>query len=379
MKIGINGLQLGNKFAGLGRYTKNLLVNIANIDKNNEYYYFLRKDNKSIYEINQRNFHSVTYDVLLKNKIKRFFLEQMTIPKVSKQRGINIVFSPGPVMVLRGEFKKVFCLHDVRKLLFPKMLNPIDRIYYSIMIRKSVKTADLIFTVSNYSKQDIIRYFNYPDDKIIVTYDAVDEGFKKISHKEKLMSIRDKYNIRGSYILFVGEIMKIKNVLRIIRAYAAINNRIKAKLVLAGRPGNIFNEAKALVKTLGIDEDVLFLGWTSDEDLQLLYSAADVFVFPSLYEGFGMPVLEAMACGVPVITSNTSCLPEIAGDAALLVNPEDIESITNSMIRVHKDKVLYQELVERGFKQVKKYSWEKTAKDTIVPMEKLGMNLHRNE
>ena len=375
MNIGINGLQLGNNYAGLGRYARNLLGNIARIDHKNEYYLFLRKDNQKIYEVNQENFHTIVYDVLSRNRVKRFLLEQLSIPKVSESKGVHILFSPGPVLILRGKCKKVFCLHDVRKLLFPMMLKPVDRFYYKIMIRKSLKNADMVFTVSNYSKMDIIRHFHHPEEKIVVTYDAVDENFRRVEQREELRKIREKYKIQDDYILFVGEIMKIKNPLRIIQAYAEISKRICKKLVLAGRPGNAFNEARALVNRLGIEKDVLFLGWVPDEDLRLLYSSADLFVFPSLYEGFGMPVLEAMACGVPVITSNTSCLPEIGGDAAVYVNPEDIEDISRAILEVHQNKGLQRELVEKGYKQVKLFSWEKTAEHTLKHLERLGENV----
>ncbi|MFC1755619.1 glycosyltransferase family 4 protein, partial [Thermoproteota archaeon] len=235
----------------------------------------------------------------------------------------------------------------------------------------SIKGADRIIADSQNTKNDILKYYGADEEKIKVVHLAPDKVYKPIQEKELLDKVRAKYNLISNTIFSIGIIEPRKNIANLLEAFKILKESygLDYKLAIAGSKGKNgdlpYNEVFHKVKELGLEKDVIFLGFVPREDVPLLYNIADLFAFPSLYEGFGLPVLEAMACGTPVVTSNISSLPEVAQDAALLVDPYNVGELAKAMQRVLTDKALQTQLCEKGLAQARKFSWEKTAKKII--------------
>ncbi len=233
----------------------------------------------------------------------------------------------------------------------------------------SVRKAKQIFTISKSSKDDIIKEYGIPGYKIAVTHPGIR---KEISNKKQAISmdnLKSKYKIKGDYILFVGTLQPRKNIIRLVEAFSKIKSDVK--LVIVGKKGWLYEEILESPKKFDIEDRVKFLDFVPDEDLPLFYKNALCFVLPSLYEGFGLPVLEAMQYGCPVITSNISSLPEVGGDAALYIDPLNVNDIKKNLELIIQNSELRQKLIKKGYEQVKKFSWEKTARETLSALEGL--------
>jgi glycosyltransferase involved in cell wall biosynthesis len=263
--------------------------------------------------------------------------------------------------------KSVVTIHDTDFLDIPEYLDPEWVAYKDKFTRLSTKRAKLIITVSHYIKNKIVRCLKVPANKIRVIYHGVSKHFYPNKDKLLIKRITGKYGIMGPYILFVGTFHKNKNLIRLLEAFKhlKISTKLPHRLVLAGGKGGLYEDVLDSIVKFELTELVYLPEYISDEDLPILYNGADSFVFPSLFEGFGMPVLEAMACGTPVITSNLCSLPEVVGDAALRIDPYSTDSIAEGIYKVLSDSRLYNELVSRGLERAKQFSWEKTAKETL--------------
>lgn len=260
--------------------------------------------------------------------------------------------------------KRITTVHDMAFRAFPETVRLKTRTMLQVSLEKSCKRAHRIMVVSEFTRQELIKYMNVPADKIFVAYNGVDTGvFYPRTDPQALQRTRDKYGIPDSYFLYLGTLEPRKNIERLIEAYAALRSKRPdcPVLVLAGRKGWLYNTIFQRVAQLHLEERVLFTGYVEDGDAPFLLSGAHAFLFPSLYEGFGMPPLEAMACGVPVLTANTSSLPEVVGDAALLVDPYDVDSILFGMERLLDDEQLRRDLAEKGRARAALFTWEASA------------------
>ncbi|GFR34433.1 glycosyltransferase family 4 protein [Thermobrachium celere] len=240
-----------------------------------------------------------------------------------------------------------------------------------------VQNSDIIITVSNYSKKDIMRIFDVDENKIKVTYLAADDYFKPIDENICKDYLNKKYNINFDYLLYIGGFSPRKNVKSILLAYSRLIKDIKDKykVVIVGSSKDEHSFLISLANSLNISENVIFTGYVPYEDLPYFYSGATLFLYPSLYEGFGLPPLEAMSCGTPVITSNVSSIPEIVGDAALLINPFDAEQLKNSIEELIHDENKRNSLAIHGYEHSLKFSWNKTAKETLNIYKEAKNNL----
>jgi glycosyltransferase involved in cell wall biosynthesis len=225
--------------------------------------------------------------------------------------------------------------------------------------------------MTNRGKQDIIHYMSASPDKLHVIYESYNE-LCRLMDRIDLARVKEQYSLPDRFILFVGGVTPSKNLGNLLRAYGQIRQAFPHKLVLVGFKRWKFQKDFALVDRLGLHDRILCTGFIPDEDIPALYNLADVFVFPSLYEGFGMPVLEAMACGCPVITSKTGCSPEVAGGAALLIDPYHPDEIAESIRRVLTERALREQLIRKGLQRVQQFSWENTAKATLALFESLA-------
>lgn len=270
----------------------------------------------------------------------------------------------------------VATVHDISYELFPRAFSSRDRVILKTLVPQTLRKADAIITVSESSKRDIVRHYGTPEEKITVVYQPVAPVFRVLPRDDALKERLARYNIREPYILAVGNLEPRKNLNRLILAYARLLSigTYNGSLVLVGKSKSKWPESTLfrLVRELGLDSRVHFTGYVSDEDLVALYNGADVFVYPSLYEGFGLPPLEAMACGCPVVASDTSSLPEVVGSAGLLARPQSEDAIAWAVSRLLLDPGLRQTLIERGLQQVQRFSMLAAAKQTLQIYERVA-------
>lgn len=261
--------------------------------------------------------------------------------------------------------KVITTIHDMTYELYPETMDKRNLKRIKSDIQYSVDRSDKIITVSESSKNDIIKFLNVDESKIEIVYNGVDyEKFNKYYTEDIKLIVRNKYNLPQNYILYMGTLEPRKNIDSIIEAFALIKKQKdfdNIKLVIAGKKGWLFEDIFNLVDKLNLKDHVIFTDYVDETDKPIIYNMAKLFVFPSLYEGFGIPVLEAMASSVPVIASNVSSLPEVAGNAVILVNPKDIEGIAKNIIKILSDDDLKNELVRKGHIQAQKFTWEASA------------------
>jgi glycosyltransferase involved in cell wall biosynthesis len=349
------------KRTGVANSIINLVKAISEIDKENNYYLCCRlsrwKHYRYLPHIGQNNFRFK----IIQEPFNLFFPKQ-----------IDIFHSGGTRLPSYKIAKTIVTIHDVFPLISDEYtLNEqhekrIKRYY------ESSPRATRIRTSSNFSKKEIVEHLKVPEEKIDVIYNGIDESYYQ-RPEEEVEGTRKKYGLAQDYIFHVGVITQRKNVLRMLKAFHLASHEIKGdcQLVMAGRFSWDKEEFLKTMNDLSLNQKVKLLGYVPDSDLPSLYSGAKIFFFPSLYEGFGIPVLEAMACGTPVITSNLTSLPEVAGDAALLVDPYDTEALASALLKLLENKSLREELKERGFNRTKNFSWKKAAQEMIRAYETL--------
>ncbi len=291
------------------------------------------------------------------------------------RRPPDVLFVPAHVLPIVHPRRSVVTIHDLGYLYYPEAHRPLDRLYLDLSTRYNARAAAHLIVDSLATKRDLVERYGTNSDKITVIHPGYDkETFQPVRDEGAIEAIKAKYGIASDYILFVGTLQPRKNLVRLIEAFASmqVGKYANLQLVIAGKKGWLYQEIFRQVEEFGLEDRVVFTGYVPEGDLPVLMSGARLFVFPSLYEGFGLPVLEAMACGVPVACSNVSSLPEVAGDAAVLVDPLDVEGMAVAIERVLGDEDLRGELIERGFEQAKKFSWEKCARETLKVLEMVG-------
>lgn len=360
MRIGIDARLVYYRRAGISQYTLSLLQELATLDQDDEFIILQSRKDKSIL-VNRPNFYKSPLWTPPHHR-----LEQLILPLEIATRALNVLHSPDFIPPFRRNCRSVITIHDLNFLLYPDFLTPESARYYG-QIDQAVRNCDHIIAVSESTKRDIIRLTGAAESKITVVYEAASPIYQPLREEEFLQAVRARLGIPNDFILFVSTIEPRKNVPTLLRAYKQLldNYHAEVNLVLAGEKGWLADEVFSLIEELGIQERVCFLGHVSPEDLQGLYNAARMLVHPALYEGFGLTTLEAMACGTPVIASNTSSLPEVVGDAALLVEPKDVDGMTVAMWRLLTDDALWQQLADKGIKRARRFSWRKAALETL--------------
>jgi glycosyltransferase involved in cell wall biosynthesis len=285
------------------------------------------------------------------------------------QRPPDVLFVPAHVIPFRLPPShlpvSVVTIHDLGYHAFPQTHTFWQRLYIEASTRWSVHVARRVIAVSQATAYDLQRLYHTPAERIRVVHEAPAQALAVTA--EQIAAVRQRYAIERPYSIFVGTIQPRKNVTRLLQAYAWLyrNTAVTWELLFVGASGWLSESLHEQARSLGLAEQVRFLGYVPDDDLPALVKGALFFSFPSLFEGFGLPVLEAQRYGVPVLTSNNSSLPEVAGDAALLVDPTDVDAIANAMLRLSQDEVLRQQLIEAGYVNVKRFSWEKAAQETM--------------
>lgn len=269
----------------------------------------------------------------------------------------------------------VTTIHDMAYKAFPETLKRKTLHMLNLSMDRSCRRADKIITVSNFSRDEIVKYLGISADKIVVVPNGVDlSKFHPSYSLDEITSTKNKYGIKGDYFLYLGTLEPRKNIERLIKAYDLLKKRLGSipDLVVAGKKGWLYDSIFEVVNSLNLNNNVFFTGYVDEKDGPLLMNGATAFAFPSLYEGFGLPPLEAMACGTPVITSNAASLPEVVGDAAVLVDPYSIDSIANAMEDLLKSPTLRTKLIDRGLKRASMFTWDRSANIILDVYEQLG-------
>ena len=348
---------------GIGTYIRNLLRHLARIDRENEYVLLCHEPDMGVAETLGHNFRTV-----LEPAANYSFSEQVHVPWVLMREKPDVFHAPHYVLPVAVRCRSVVTIHDCIHLMFPQYLRNRAAYAYARGAMWSAATrSDRILTVSEASKRDILHFFNVPPEKISVVYNAIDERFGVEPPAEEIARVRERFQLDHGFVLYAGTIKPHKNLVRLIEAFAELRKGgefEELKLLIIGDEISKLPALRRAVHSHKLHKHVRFLGFLPDETLAALYRLAAVFVFPSLYEGFGLPPLEAMASGTPVVTSNISSLPEVAGDAAELVDPYDVNSIVTGMRRVLTDPVLAGEMRRKGLIRARDFSWERSVART---------------
>ncbi len=342
-------------------YVRNLLRHLSRLDTHTEYVVFCRAADCGTVEELGDNFRAIPEGA------KNYSVaEQLRIPLDLRREKIDLFHAPHYVLPPLTPCKSVVTIHDCIHLRFPKYLpNRIGYAYAWSSMWMATHRASRVLTVSEASKRDILRYYSIPDRRIEVIHNAIDDRLGETPSTEDIERVRERYQLNAPYVLYAGNIKPHKNLERLIEAFHTLRqdpDLAHVKLLIIGDEVSKYATLRRAVHRYKLHKHVRFFGFVPDKTLAVLYRLARVFVFPSLYEGFGFPPLEAMAAGAPVITSNVSSLPEVVGDAALLIDPLDPAAIANAMRRVLMDSDLREDLRQRGLRRVQEFSWERSVR-----------------
>jgi len=354
VRIGIDARKLHD--FGIGTYIRNLLRELAALDHDTEYVIISRPDDDAAVRALGANFRPVA-----STAGNYSATEQISIPWTLRREGVDLFHAPHYVLPALVRCPSVVTIHDCIHLMFPQYLpNRWSLAYARTSITLAAKRATRVLTVSESSKRDIQRFVDIPPGKVDVIYNSYDPRFGVEPDADTVNRVRERYQLQSEFVLYAGNVKPHKNLERLIEAFHLVRSRglDHLKLVLIGDEISKYTALRRAVHRHQLHNYVRFLGYLPEDTLAVMYRLAGVFVFPSLYEGFGLPPLEAMASGTPVVTSNLSSLPEVAGDAAVLVDPYSAEAIADGMYRVLTDNDLRSDLRRRGPERAKQFSWE---------------------
>ncbi|MBM3777041.1 MAG: glycosyltransferase family 4 protein [Acidimicrobiia bacterium] len=362
MRVAIDARKLHD--FGIGTYIRNLLRHLARADRETEYVLLCLEQDMPVARQLGENFRAV------REPSPNYSLrEQIHVPWVLWREKPDVFHAPHYVLPPAVPCRSVVTIHDCIHLRFPQYLpNRAAWLYARASMWSAIRRADRVLTVSEASKQDLLRYFGVRPDKVVVTYNALDERFGRTMDEEAIGRVRERYQLHHPFVLYVGTVKPHKNLVRLIDAFEGLRREgfSDLKLLIIGDEISKYPALRHAVHQHKLHKHVRFLGFQSDDTLAVLYKLAAAFVFPSLYEGFGLPPLEAMAYGTPVVTSNVSSLPEVAGDAAVLVDPYDAIDIRDGIRRVLTDQALRDTLREKGFARARAFSWVRSVDQTLA-------------
>jgi glycosyltransferase involved in cell wall biosynthesis len=369
MRIGFDIRPFLKQETGVGVYFKNLLIELASLDFENEYYLFSaswkeRFDRSKIPTFKKGGFRDVRWPVNAVN----FLWYKLGRPRLDSvfKTDLDLTHSPTPI-ILPTKGKKIVTVCDLFFIDFPGKADRQARTHFLKGTKRSLEVADGVLTISEFTKKALIERFGLGENKIKVTYLGLNRVYlETAAGRGELEAARRALDLPPEYLLFVGATEPRKNLLNLIDALALVHQRYKRiPLVLIGRKGEDHNNLLARIAARDLGPWIKILGYRPDRELRYFYQAASAFILPSFCEGFGLPLIEAMACGVPVVVSGTTAMPEVAGEAASYFNPESPEDMAGQIIHVLKDKGLRHNLIQKGWTRALDFRWEKTAAETL--------------
>jgi glycosyltransferase involved in cell wall biosynthesis len=363
MKIAIDARGVNwYKGTGIGTYTENILKQLLKIDTENSYHIYWSGDNYD-------NYNNESSKIIMTSRKHRRFFQQYYFPNDLRKENIDLFHVPQNGIGLSSEVdcKKVITIHDLIPYVMPET---VGKGYLSEFLREVpqlIESCDGILTVSEKSKRDILKYFPVDENKIFVTPLAADRKYKPLDKEICKLSVQKNFNIGKPYILYIGGFSPRKNLRSLILAFSKLYKDLNCEynLVIVG---SLKDESSTLMKLaydLNMDSKIIFTGFVEEELLPVLYNAAEVFVYPSFYEGFGLPPLEAMSCGTPVIASNTSSIPEVVQNSGILIDPYDTDSLVTALGKVLSNESIKATLSKSALKKSSEFSWESTALKTL--------------
>lgn len=373
MIIGIDGrAAYWYRGTGIGTYVYQLIYKQSQLDQDNSYYVLIPQESQYSF-IWGDNFHKAPVDNLRKDK----FWEELQINEVLLDRKVDLYHIPQNGI---GMPKKKICpfvvtLHDVIPITMPETVGPYYCKKFLDSIPEILDKSDAIITVSEFSKQDICKELGVSPSKVFVSRLAAEDIYFPMNKHLAKAYIKQRYGIEDEFFLYVGGFNPRKNIETLLTAYASIKEKLKRdyKVVVLGKPGRSYEDLVKLCDELKISDSCIFTGFIPVDHMPWFYNVASVFVYPSLYEGFGLPVVEAMACGTPVITSNITSLPEVAGDGAITVSPMDYDAIGDNLLRLVEDEKFYADMSKKALQRAAMYSWDKTVQDTLEVYKRVAL------
>ncbi len=365
LKIAFDATAIPRNRAGAGIYIFNVVRALARIDSCHGYTIFAHPDFIQEFAIDQPNFTFVAIEY--RSMVERLWWEQTGLPRELQRRGVHILHSPHYTMPVRLPCRSVVTFHDMTFFLMPE-LHPGSRArMFRAMMRWSVKHADRLIAVSESTRQDVCRMLKVSPDRMVTVPLAADSSFRRMPSGE-VADVCARHGVEvDRYVMFTGVLEPRKNVPTLLKAYAALAaDYPDVPLVIVGKKGWMYDTIFEQTRALGLQNRVLFTGYVPESELVALYNGARAFVYPSWYEGFGLPVLEALQCGTPVITSNVSSMPEVAGDAADLVAPDDVVGLENALRRLLSDDAHALKRSQCGRARAEQFSWQRCAHETLA-------------
>jgi len=369
MRISINLLFVQpGRIGGSEIFVTNLVENLLRIDETNEYTLIVCSNNEQLFSTDAKNVEYLRFNFNNSSRIKRVFVEQFVLPEKLRERKVDLLIAPGNTGLIRCPCKQLLIVHDLIYFVYPKYYSLAKRTYLQNLVKYSCKKADGIIAVSQNTKNDITKYTGVNENKISVIHEGVDfERFSRIKKDEAQKFVQKQYGIR-EYIYSPTSLYRHKNNDSLVKVFAKLRNekKIHQKLIITGiDPYRRINRLKDIITKLGMNKEIFYLGRIPNEYLPYLYSGADIVMYLSSYEGFGLPVLEAMASGSPVLSSNRSSLPEVVENAGVLVDPFDIEDIANRVYELLTNEGLRKKCIDSGLIRARQLSWESVAQRFI--------------
>jgi len=365
LKIGFDAKRLFNNFTGLGNYSRTLVQGLQEFFPNNKYYLFTPKisDKKEVLPFTDDNYHIVKPNGGSKNLWRTYgCTSKIKKLKLDIYHGLSHEL---PIGIKKTDAKSIVTIHDLIYKTYPNDFKFFDRRIYDFKFRYACDNADKIIAVSKSTKNDIIKFYNIPEDKIEVVYQSCQPNFKVKLSDNKVNTVLDKYNLPNEYLLYVGSVIERKNLLNIVKALNIIKDTVKIPLVVVGNGKEYLQKVKKYIADAKLEKRIIFTSEISFFDLPAIYQKANLFIYPSQYEGFGIPLIESLWSGTPVITSNISSLPEAAGAGAFYCNPEDEKTIADGILKILFDSVYAQQLISDGFKHVQQFENKNNAEKLV--------------
>jgi len=376
MKLGIMLRHLDQHGGGVRGYTEHLLRELFAIGDKHEF--VLMYQNPAL--VGTFSHVENVREVAVATRSK-FLWDQFAVPKIGKEFELDVVFNPKYSLPLRVDCPAVFVCHGLDWYVMPWGSRWIDRISHRLLVPLYARKASGIIAVSETARQHVLEYLDIDEGRTATVYLGLDDIFRKNLSSERVAKIGETYNLPKRFFLYVGQIYPAKNFGRILRAYARVGPKMGIHLVVAGSPSYLYEKELGLIPELGLDSWVKQVGWIEHDELPAFYALAEALLLPSLYEACPSPPIEAMAMGCPVLTADRYGTKEIAQDAALFVNPEDVDSIANGMKRIVSDDELRKQLIEAGHVRAKDFHWRDCAAQTLDVLEKVfaGENINNLE
>ena len=398
MRIGIMLQSFNETMGGIGVYTQEIVRSLLQIDSSNEYIlmypgFGAARANRGQFQRHKNAIEIETDFSLMPGNtdwgqvieraprvVKKMralmpletYWDQVVVPSAAKKYGVDVLFNPHLTVPVRGRFGKVMIMHAVEYHTVPKVYNWRMYSWWFMLEKVILPAADRMISLSNTMTEAVRKHINYPITQVRTIYHGVNDKFRVETDCDRLARARKEYDLSKHFILFVGRLYPEKNFATLARAFALLKEAIPHRLVVAGQPRFKFEGELNLLRELGIEDRVDFLHYVPNDDLPVIYSLADCFVNPSLYEAFGLAQLEAMRCGCPVIGANAGAIPEVTGGAAILFDPHSPQELSQAILKVTCEPEFRRDLAERGLARSREFTWERTARETLAVFKELA-------